>query len=199
MLDLEGLALKKLGEYRLNHTLCVADSAEDLAKKYFVDPDKARTAAMLHDIMKDTAYDDLLRMFDQSGIILTRDDLRSPQIWHGMAAAAYLRDELKIEDEDIFNAVYYHSTGRAGMTELEKVIFVADYISADRKYEDVEEMRRLSKISLDEAIIYALVFQIRRLAGERGYIHPNSLACYNELLDKKNSNGNKNNNLGGMA
>ncbi len=194
MLDLEGLALNKLGEYRLNHTLCVADSAVDLAKMYLVDPEKARTAAMLHDIMKDTAYDDLLRLIDQSDIILTQDDLRSPRIWHGIAGAAFLRDELKIEDEDIFNAVYYHSTGRAGMTELEKVIFVADYISVDRKYEDVEEMRRLSKISLDEAIIYALIFQIRRLAEERNFIHPNSPACYNELLEKKNSNSNKINN-----
>jgi predicted HD superfamily hydrolase involved in NAD metabolism len=181
---LKALAREILGDYRYKHSLCVADSALELAKKYGVDPHKAQKAALLHDLMKDTGQEELLCFFEELEISLNEDDRLNPQIWHGMAAAFYLRDKLGIEDEDIFNAVYYHTTGRAGMSPLEKVIFVADYISDDRKYPDLGQMRKLAKVDLDRAIIYALAFQIGRLAGERGLIHPNSLECYNELLAK---------------
>lgn len=182
MIDLELIAAQKLSPRRLEHTLRVADSAKELAGKYGADKTKAHTAALLHDIMKDTPPEEQLYLIEKSGIILTCIDRASPKIWHSIAGAAYLRGELGIADGDIYNAVYYHTTGRAGMSLLEKVIYIADYISTDRTYDGVEEMRTLAEESLEAAMIFALEFCIGKLARSRQVIHPNSVECYNELL-----------------
>ena len=185
MIDLELIAGQKLTPPRLEHTLRVADSAKELAGRYGEDKNKAITAALLHDIMKDTPREEQLYLIEKSGIILTCADLASPKIWHSIAGAAYLRGELGIADGDIFNAVYYHTTGRAGMSLLEKVIYIADYISADRTYSGVEDMRHLAHNSLEEAMLFALEFCISKLARSRQVIHPDSVACYNELLTQQ--------------
>jgi predicted HD superfamily hydrolase involved in NAD metabolism len=185
VIDLELIANQKLSPRRLDHTLRVAESAKELAVRYGADMRSANTAAMLHDIMKDTPREEQLYIIEKSGIILTCIDRASPKIWHAIAGAAYLRGELGIADGDIYNAVYYHTTGRAGMSLLEKVIYIADYISADRTYNGAEEMRVLAGESLEEAMLFALEFCIKKLAKSRLVIHPDSVACYNELLIEK--------------
>ena len=199
MIDLELIAGQKLSPPRLEHTLRVADSAKQLAEQYGADTRSAHTAAMLHDIMKDTPREEQLNLIEKSGIILTCADLASPKIWHSIAGAAYLRGELGIADGDIYNAVYYHTTGRAGMTLLEKVIYIADYISADRTYSGVEDMRHLAQSSLEEAMLFALEFCIGKLARSRQVIHPNSVECYNELLIEKTENRVNKHKTGGIA
>ena len=185
MIDLELIARQKLTPPRLEHTLRVADSAKELAGRFGEDKNKANTAALLHDIMKDTPREEQLNLIEKSGIILTCADMASPKIWHSIAGAAYLRGELGIADGDIYNAVYYHTTGRAGMSLLEKVIYIADYISIDRTYSGVADMRRLAQSSLEEAMLFALEFCISKLARSRQVIHPDSVACYNELLTQQ--------------
>lgn len=192
MINLEEIAREKLTPYRFEHTLRVADTARELAQKYGADTRKAKIAALLHDIMKDTSQGEQLNMIKKSGIILTCIDMANPQIWHSIAGAAYLREELGIDDEDIYNAVYYHTTGRAGMSVLEKVVYVADYTAAGRIYNGVEEMRHLAGNSLEDAMLFALEFCITKLATAREVIHPDGVACYNELLiEKVNNSTNK--------
>ncbi len=185
MIDLQEVAREKLTSHRFEHTLRVVDSARVLAQIYGANDRKTTIAAWLHDIMKDTPHQEQLNMIEQSGIVLSCVDRVSPNIWHSIAGAAYLREELGIDDEDIYNAVYYHTTGRAGMSKLEKVIYVADYISADRIYNGVEEMRHLAGKSLEDAMLFALEFCITKLANAREVIHQNGVACYNELLIEK--------------
>lgn len=88
---------------------------------------------------------------------------------------------LQVEDADVLNAVRYHTTGRAGMSALEKIIFVADLASADRNYPDVETVRKLSGQSLEQAMLYVLEFLICDLIHRKKYLHPDSIAAYNEL------------------
>jgi nicotinate-nucleotide adenylyltransferase len=182
VIDYIALADQKLGAERFRHTLNVAESAKLLAVKYGADAEKATLAGLLHDIMKDTSKEEQLYIIENSGIILTCADKASPKLWHSIAGAAYLRDELKITDADIFNAVRYHTTGRAGMSLLEKVIYIADYISADRTYSGIEEMRRLAEINLEDAMLFALEFCINKLVETGKVIHPDSVDCYNELI-----------------
>lgn len=179
------LAQRKLGAKRYHHTLQVAESAKALAQKYGADPEKAYTAGILHDIMKDSPKEEQLNIIEKSGIILTCVEKANRKLWHSIAGAAYLREELGISDRDIFNAVCHHTTGRAGMSVLEKVIYTADYISPDRTYSGVEEMRRLAAESLEDAMLFALEFCIKKLAETGQAIHPNSVECYNELLISK--------------
>ena len=187
MIDYIALAKQKLSSERFQHTVEVAGSAKLLAEKYGADAEKATLAGLLHDLMKDISKEEQLYIIEKSDIILSYCDKASPKLWHSIAGAAYLRDELKITDEDIFNAVRYHTTGRAGMSLLEKVIYIADYISADRTYSGVEEMRRLAENSLEDAMLFALEFCINKLVETGKVIHPDSVDCYNELIIQRNT------------
>lgn len=182
MTDYISVVEHKLSPKRFKHSLEVAESAKVLAKKYDADADKANLCGLLHDVMKDAPKDEQLYIIEKSGIILSSSEKANPKLWHAIAGAAYLREELNITDEDIFNAVCYHTTGRAGMSLLEKVIYIADYISADRTYNGAGEMRKLAQTSLEDAMLFALEFSIKKLAETGLVIHTDSVECYNELI-----------------
>ena len=179
-----------LSEYRYKHSLNVAKEAVRLAERYGADPQKAETAGILHDIMKDADPKDQLKIMDRFGIILTDVEKSAQKLWHAIAGALYIEHELGIQDREILNAVRYHTTGRAGMGLLEKVIFIADFTSAERDYNGVEDMRRAADISLENAMLAGVTFTIKDLASRGKPIHPDSLATYNWVIlgnDKKAS------------
>ena len=179
------LLRQKLGAYRLRHSFAVADSAKALAQQYGGDEDKAYLAGLLHDVMKDTPKDGMLRFLLDAGVELTSAELHNPKLWHAMAGEAYLRTVLHFDDTDLLNAVRYHTTGRAGMSLLEKILYVADYISADRDYADVDKMRAFADESLERAMRFGLSFTIADLAQKEQIIHPDSVDCYNEICIQK--------------
>ena len=177
------LLKERLLEKRYIHSLNVADSARELAKKYGADEEKAYFAGLVHDVMKNASDEEQLQIMEKGGIILSRTEKNNPKLWHAMAGECYLRIEKGITDEDILNAVRYHTTGRAGMSFLEKVVYIADYISAERDYGDVDVMRDLSmNKGLDEAALYALKYSFRSLSEKEKLIHTDSVEYYNELI-----------------
>ncbi len=176
---------KRLGKKRLAHSLAVAEEAQRLALRYGADAAKARTAGLLHDILKDTDGETQLQMLRDFGILLDTVEQHAPKLWHARAGAAFLEQVLGITDRDILQAVRYHTTARAGMSLLEKVLYLADFTSADRDYPDVDVMRRLVDVSIEEAMDYALTYSIRELLEKQQAIHPDTLAAYNELVLSK--------------
>ncbi|MBQ8503622.1 MAG: nicotinate (nicotinamide) nucleotide adenylyltransferase [Clostridia bacterium] len=184
--DLKKILKERLIETRYIHSLNVADSASQLAKKYGADSEKAYFAGLVHDIMKNASDKEQLQIMEKGGIILSRTEKENKKLWHAMAGECYLRLEMGISDEDILNAVRYHTTGRAGMSLLEKVVYIADYISVERDYEDVDIMRDLSlNKGLDEAALYALKFSFKSLSKKEKLIHTDSVEYYNELIMEK--------------
>lgn len=173
---------KRLNPDRLYHSLNVADEAKKLAKHYGADEQKAFTAGLLHDILKNTPDNELLQYFERNGIMLTETERASRKTWHAMAGADFLRRELHVTDEDILSAVRWHTTGRAGMTLLDKVLFVADFISADRDYPGVERMREKAYVSLEDAMLEGLQFTINELVENAWPVHEDSIRAYNELV-----------------
>ena len=173
---------KRLNPDRLYHSLNVADEAKKLAKHYGADEQKAFTAGLLHDILKNTPDSELLQYFERNGIMLTETERASRKTWHAMAGADFLRRELHVTDEDILSAVRWHTTGRAGMTLLDKVLFVADFISADRDYPGVERMREKAYVSLEDAMLEGLQFTINELVENTWPVHEDSIRAYNELV-----------------
>lgn len=173
---------KHLNPDRLYHSLNVADEAKKLALHYGADEKKAFTAGLLHDIMKNTAPADLLKFFEDNGIMLTKTEQISPKTWHAIAGAVYCERVLGVTDTEILSAIRYHTTGRAGMTLLDKVIFIADFISADREYDGVERMREKAYITLESAMEEGLQFTLEELAHNGWAIHEDSVAAYNEIL-----------------
>lgn len=170
----------RLTPARFRHSLAVAEEAERLARKYGADPAKARTAGILHDILKDAGEDAQLQIFQDFAILLDNVERQAPKLWHAHAGAVFIEKVLGVEDGDIVTAVRYHTTGRAGMSLLEKVLFIADFTSADRDYKDVDVMRRLADEDLSAAMRYALSYTIRDLVKKQAAIHPDTLAAYNE-------------------
>lgn len=178
-------ALDRLSDYRRIHSLNVADEAVRFAKKYGADPEKARLAGLLHDITKEVENDLQLKIIEKGGIILTDVERRSPKLWHAMSGSVAVSEEFGIDDEDIINAVRYHTTARAGMSKLEKCIFLADFTSAERNYPDIDVIRRYAEVSLEDGMLYGLKFTISRLSGRGDLISPDALAAYNEILLNK--------------
>lgn len=173
---------KHLNPDRLYHSLNVADEAKKLALHYGADAEKAFTAGLLHDIMKNTPNEALLKFFSENGIILTNTETISPKTWHAIAGAAYCKNVLGVRDPEILSAIRWHTTARAGMALLDKVIFIADFISADRDYEGVERMREKAYISLESAMEEGLQFTLEELAHKGLAIHEDSVAAYNKIL-----------------
>ncbi|MBQ5591719.1 MAG: bis(5'-nucleosyl)-tetraphosphatase (symmetrical) YqeK [Clostridia bacterium] len=179
------LIRSKLEEKRFQHSLNVAESARYLAVKYGYDADKAYTAGLLHDIMKNSSPEEQLGVITEAGIELLPEERANKKLWHAIAGAAYIKMVMGIDDRELYRAVRYHTTGRAKMTLPEKIVYLADYISAERSYPGVDDMRRLCDESMDEAILYALEFGIPDLVRRGNVIHPDSVDLYNEVVIRK--------------
>ena len=174
--------LDALSEYRRVHSLNVSKEAVRFAEKYGADVEKARLAGLLHDVTKETDGDKQLQIIEKGGIILSETEKRSPKLWHAISGACYVRDMLGIDDPDIFNAIRFHTTARAGMSMLEKVVFLADFTSAERDYPDIDIIREHAENSLEEGMLYGLKFTLSRLIGRGNLVSPDALAAYNEIL-----------------
>ena len=173
----------KLTEKRYRHSKCVSKAAAGLAIKYGADPEKAAVAGMLHDIMKDTAPEEQLKIIGRFDIILNDTEKKLPKLLHAISGAAYIEHYLKVRDQDIINAVRRHTSGRAGMSLLEKIVFIADFISEDRDYPGVDEIRRQADESLELAMYEGIKFTAAQLMAEKSYVDPNTIAAYNDVID----------------
>jgi predicted HD superfamily hydrolase involved in NAD metabolism len=182
-MDIEGYkAIIKpfLSKKRYHHSICVSQAAKRLALKYNADPQKAETAGILHDIMKDLPPEQQLERMEHYGIKLTDVERSAQKLWHAMLGAAYIKTELHINDQEILDAVRYHTTGRKDMTLMDKILFIADFISEDRDYPGVENLRKAADISLEKAMVEGFSYTIADLAGEMKPIHPDTIAAYNQ-------------------
>ncbi len=172
---------ERLSGFRYKHSLGVAESAKYLAEKYGYDTEKAYTAGLSHDVLKELSAEEFLEFFESENISLTDVEKSAKKLWHAMAGARYLQKEYGLDNE-IIEAVRYHTTGREKMTLGEKILFVADFISSDRDYNGVEDMRERAEISLEKAMEEGLRFTIEELAAKGLPIHPDTVSCYNEVL-----------------
>lgn len=171
-----------LGDKRYKHSVCVSRAAVQLARRYGADEEKAKTAGILHDIMKDLPREEQKKLMDRYGIRLTEVERNAPKLWHAILGAEYIRRELGVEDPEILQAVRFHTTGRENMTLLDKVLFIADFISEDRDYPGVERLRETAGNSLEEAMIEGIAFTVKDLADGKRPIHPDTIAAYNHTI-----------------
>lgn len=171
---------KKLTEKRYNHSLCVADEAVRLTQIYGGDAEKAYISGLLHDITKNASQDEHLHIFNQFGIILNDIEKNAEKLWHAISGAAYIEHILDIDDIDIITAVRYHTTARENMSHLEKILYLADFTSADRDYDDVDIMRKKVDQSMEEAMNYALSYTINDLVSRKKPLHLDTVKAYNQ-------------------
>ena len=182
----------RLDDYRFTHSVNVAAECRILAERYGEDSEKAYYVGLLHDVFKNEKKEDVLAFFEQNGIVLTDCERRCPKLWHAMAGSVYLQQKYGF-DADFIHAVRYHTTGRAGMSKLEKIVFVADFISAERDYPGVDEMRERAKVSLEYCMEEGLRFTIDELVNALLPVHPDTIHAFNDIVlfyeRRKKSNG----------
>lgn len=173
---------KNLNERRVKHTYSVVKEALKLAAFYGADPEKAEIAALFHDMYRSTPVSVLNMYIRQLG--LPKKIMDNPNLSHGKIAAVIMKRDYGIEDEDILNAVAYHTTGRAGMSLLEKVIFLADAIEEGRNYPTVDETRRLAYVDINMACISSLERTVEYIKGIGEYLDPDTINAINDLKEK---------------
>lgn len=178
------LLKNRLTPKRYNHSLCVADEAVRLAEKYGGDVEKAYLAGLLHDITKNATPQEHLHIFEEFGIMLNSVEKNAEKLWHAISGSAFIEHKLNICDNEIITAVRFHTTARKGMTLLEKLLYLADFTSADRDYDDVDIMRQKVDISIQSALEYALSYTINDLVSQNKPLHIDTVEAYNEITLK---------------
>lgn len=176
---------KRLNEKRYFHSLCVADEAKRLAEKYGGDMEKAYLAGLLHDITKNAPDEEHLQIFKEFGIILSDVEQNAKKLWHAMSGALYVKNLLGINDPEIIDAIRYHTTAKADMSLLAEILYLADFTSKDRDYEDVDVIREYVDESLEKAFVYALEYSISDLVNQGRAVHPDTVAAYNQAVLNK--------------
>jgi nicotinate-nucleotide adenylyltransferase len=168
------------------HSIGVADEAESLAKTHGIDPEKAYTAGLLHDCAKDLGKDKSFELCYKYGVALDEVLTAQPDLIHSFLGAAVAKEEYGIDDCDILNAIRHHTTGRAEMSELEKIIYLADFFEPSRKpFDGMDKMRALAYESLDKAMRFALNHTIEYNNKKNRLIHPLSIQAAEYYNNKK--------------
>lgn len=174
---------ENLKEKRLKHTYSVAKEAVKLSQRYGEDEEKAYLAALFHDMFR-SAPVNALNMYIKH-LDLPKKLIDNPNLAHGKIAAEIMRRDYGVADEDIINAVSYHTTGRANMSRLEKIIFLADAIEPGRNYPSVEKTRKLAYEDLDEACINSLKRTVEYVNSKGEYLDQDTVDALDFLLNLK--------------
>ncbi len=176
----------KVSEKRFVHSVNVSKMAEKLAKIYGENVEKAKVAGLLHDIVKEMTTEEHLKLLKDSTENLEKFENVSPKILHGPAGSEYIKIHFNIKDEDVLNAVRYHTTGRKNMTLFEKIIFVSDHISEERDWPDVVYLQNLAKTDLNKVVFAKLYTSIKKCINNKQGIHIDTVESYNQVLNEIN-------------
>ena len=170
----------KLSKKRFTHSLNVADEARKLAEHYgYYDPDTAYLAGLLHDVCKEIPSEAQLELVMKSDRNVTEAEIKSPPLHHAIAGAYYAETVFGFSDEDFLNSIRYHTVGRGDMSRLEEIVYLADLVSAERNYKDVDKMRKVCYQSIDKAMLEALVFSIESVIKKGSLIPLHTIDAYN--------------------
>lgn len=191
---------KEISPKRKDHILAVERMVSRLAAMYLPESeDKLRVAALLHDLTKEYTAQRHIAICRAHSYEPSREELDSPKVFHAMTAAMLIPELYpEFDDPEVISAVRWHTTGRAGMTLAEKLVYLADYIDDTRKFEDCVKLREAffekcpEKMSeqerlchLDDIMILSYRMTVSALVEEGKPININTVQSFNELLCNK--------------
>ena len=168
--ELRPVALSYLKNKRIPHVLGTEQEAIRLAERYGADVEKARVAALLHDCTKKLNMEEQLELCGRYGIQLDELEQKALKLLHAKTGAAIARDVFGVDDE-IYNAIWWHTTGHAHLTLLEKVIYLADYIEPSRNFPGVDKLRAVCYKDLDEGLLMGLEMTIEEMTEMGNPVH----------------------------
>lgn len=181
---------RKLPLKRYIHSLNVSNTAVKLCRVYNVCKDKGEIAGLLHDYAKYLSNDEMCKYIEEFKIEIDEVINSQKDLAHGLIGAELVKRKFKIQDLDILNSIRYHTTGRKEMTNLEKIIYLSDYIEPNRKFPGIEEIRKMALKDLNKATLMALDNTIKYIIIKGLLLHSNSLLARNNLILEMNASGN---------
>lgn len=187
--ELYKVVKESVSKERFEHILGVVERAIEYSKVYNVNIEDAKIAAILHDIAKEYSIEKSLGILEKYEYKLDEIEKKNPNLLHAKVAAMIAKYEYYMSD-DIVNSISFHTTGRANMSMLEKIVYLADATEKGRIY-----MNELNQLTLDEVVFlikkdinkglfYVLNFTLKSLLHRKLYIHNNSVEAYNFYLKK---------------
>ena len=179
LFELQNRLRETLPEYRFYHTLGVSYTAASLAMSHGEDIYKAQLAGLLHDCAKYLKSSDMITECEKYGIEISDIERLSPGLLHTKLGAYFAKTVYGIEDEGVLSAITYHTTGRPGMSLLEEIIYVADYIEPSRPdLPYINEMRACAHSNLHKATLFELKSVISNINRGGGAMDSRTLDTY---------------------
>lgn len=171
-----------LDDKRIAHSISTKETAVKLAKRFGANQEDAKVAGIFHDIAKQMPKEKKLEVCMQYGIPVDEIMHENPELLHGFIGAEMIKRIYHIENTDVLNAVRYHTTGRRGMSLLEKVVYLADLIEPGRDFYAVDEIRDVASVDLNGAVLMASKNVMRFVLRHDLPMHPLTLDAYNDML-----------------
>ena len=176
-----------LPQKRYRHSLNVANCAVKLSEIYGYDSKKSYIAGITHDCAKYLNKEEVKYYIDKYNITLDELEKDNLALSHSLIGSYIAKYEFGINDEDIINAIKYHTTGKEDMTLIEKIIYIADSIEEDRDFPGVDKLRDLTYSGkLDEALITSFNNTIKFVIDNNQLIHNRTVDARNYLIKNKN-------------
>ncbi len=172
--ELRACSYSMIKAKRIAHVQGTEGEAARLARRWGADEEHARRAAILHDCTKYLDMEEQLQLCRKYGIVLDDLEQQAVKLLHAKTGACVARDVYGVSG-DIYNAIFWHTTGKADMSLLEKILYIADYMEPTRDFPGVERLRALAYEDLDAAVCLGCEMSIEEMA-ERGLpVHPNTV------------------------
>ncbi|BBH21342.1 HD domain-containing protein [Paenibacillus baekrokdamisoli] len=171
----------EMPERRWIHTMGVMETSIILAKRFGEDPDRAEQAAILHDVAKYWKTSRMETIIREEGLpaeLLEFDK----ELWHAPVGAFVAEHQFAVKDIEVLDAIRFHTSGRVGMTQMDKVVCLADYMEPGRDFPGVHKIRELAEHSLEKALIAGFDSTISYLLEQGKRIFPLTVAARNDLL-----------------
>lgn len=186
--EMKQLLEQSLPPKRFKHSVRVYESALELAAEHKLSVEKIAVSALLHDCGREVPTKESAAKADELGIAIDEVERSQPILLHAKLGAYYARAKYGVTGEEILHGIAQHTTGGAGMSALAKVVFLADMIEPGRDFPGVDELRKMARKNLDEAMLMAYSNTIRNLLDAGQLIHPHCIDGYNELIMQKKKN-----------
>ena len=184
--ELRPIAMSFLKPKRMPHVLGTEQEAVRLARQYGADVTKAQIAALLHDCTKKLNRDEQLALCAHYSIVPDPLERQTLKLLHAKTGAAVARDLFGVDD-DIYNAIYWHTTGKADMTVLEKVIYMADYVEPNRVFDGVDDLRDAVHTDLDMGLLMGLQDSIEEMTERGNPVHYRTVEAKEYLENREDA------------
>lgn len=170
-----------LSKYRMRHSVGVMTTAKKLASVYGCNIKKAELAGLLHDCGKYFDNFEMIKKAEELNLCISDIQRYEPDLLHGPVGAEIAKSKYNDLDNDMYNSIFYHTTGRVKMSRLEKIIYVADLIEPTRFYPEVNKLRDLVGIDLDLLVVKIMDKVISSLVRSSKYIDPATISARNYI------------------